>query len=380
VLAITNATLYTPATDPRSTAVLINNARISQIAATADLAIPPGTAIIDAAGLLLVPGFIDLQCNGAFGHDFTADPAAIWPVSARLARFGVTAYLPTVISSPLENIDHARHVLLHERPSGYQGAEPLGLHIEGPFLNPQKKGAHNPAYIQPPDLAHVAGWSPEIGVRLVTLAPEMPGAIPVIKALAARGILVSAGHSMATYDEALAGIAAGIRYGTHLFNAMTPIGHRQPGLAMALLTSPEVVTGLIADGLHVHPALIKLIWAAKGSTGLNLVSDAMAALGMPPGKYVLNDLEVTVSKTASRLAGGTLAGSILPLDQALRNLIAYTGCSLPKALATVTTTPARLLGIDHERGRIALGQIADLLLLTPDLQVHTTIAAGQIQA
>ena len=320
-----------------------------------------------------------MQCNGAFGHDFTADPAAIWPVSARLARFGVTAYLPTVISSPLENIDQARHVLLHDgRPA--TRARNLWAYTSKVLSSIHKKGAHNPAYIQPPDLAHVAGWSPEIGVRLVTLAPEMPGAIPVIRALAARGILVSAGHSMATYDEALAGIAAGIRYGTHLFNAMTPIGHRQPGLAIALLTSPEVVTGIIPDGIHVHPALIKLIWAAKGSAGLNLVSDAMAALGMPPGKYVLNDLEVTVSQTASRLAGGTLAGSILPLDQALRNLIAYTGCSLPEALATVTTTPARLLGIDHERGRIALGQIADLLLLTPDLQVHTTIAAGQIQA
>ena len=200
----------------------------------------------------------------------------------------------------------------------------------------------------------------------------------VIEELASRGILISAGHSMATYDEAMAGIGAGIRYGTHLFNAMSPIGHRHPGLPIALLTAPQTVVGLIPDGIHVHPALIKIIWSVKGSEGLNLVSDAMAALGMPPGKYMLNDFEVTVDETECRLANGTLAGSILPLDAAVRNLITYTGCTLPEAFATVTTTPARLLSIDHQRGRIAPNHIADLLLLTPDLQVHTTIAAGNI--
>ena len=378
MLAITNTTIYTPTPDPHNTAVLIQNDHITQIAPTAELTIPPGTQIIDASGQILVPGYIDLQFNGAFGHDFTADPATIWPVSTKLPRFGVTSYLPTVITSPLENINYARHVLRSERPADFQGSEPLGLHIEGPFLNPKKKGAHNPVYIQPPNLTHIAGWSPEGGVRLVTLAPEMPGALPVIEALTARGVIVSAGHSMATYDQAIAGIAAGIRYGTHLFNAMTPVGHRQPGLPIALLTTPEAVVGLIPDGIHVHPGLIKLIWSAKGSAGLNLVSDAMAALGMPPGKYLLNEFEVTVTETDSRLADGTLAGSILPIDEAVRNLITYTSCTLPEALATVTTTPAQLLAIDHQRGRIAPGHIADLLLLTPDLQVAATIAAGNI--
>jgi N-acetylglucosamine-6-phosphate deacetylase len=378
MLAITNTTIYTPTPDPHNTAVLIQNDHITQLAPTPDLPIPAGAQTIDAAGLLLVPGYIDLQFNGAFGHDFTADPTTIWPVSALVPRYGVTSYLPTIITSPLENIDQARQVLLNGRPSSYKGAEPLGLHVEGPFLNLQKKGAHNPAYLQPPDDALVADWSPESGVRLVTLAPELPGATAVIEQLSSRGILVSAGHSMATYDEAMAGIAAGIRYGTHLFNAMSPINHRQPGLPVALLTAPHAVVGLIPDGIHVHPALIKIIWSAKGSAGLNLVSDAMAALGMPPGKYLLNEFEVTVTATDSRLADGTLAGSMLPIDAALRNLITYTGCTLPQALATVTTTPARLLAIDHQRGRIAPGHIADLLLLTPDLQVATTIAAGNI--
>ncbi|MCB0198411.1 MAG: amidohydrolase family protein, partial [Anaerolineae bacterium] len=173
--------------------------------------------------------------------------------------------------------------------------------------------------------------------------------------------LVSAGHSLATFDEALAGMRAGVGYGTHLFNAMPSLSHREPGLVGALLNDSHSVVGLIPDGIHVHPAMIKLAWAAKGSAGINLVSDAMAALGMPPGRYQLNDFEVQVSETDARLADGTLAGSILPLDEAVRNLIEYTGCALSEALATVTTTPAALLGLAEQRGRIAPNLLADLV-------------------
>ena len=378
MLAITNTTIYTPARDRRNTALLVEGSRISRLAPTSALDIPPQAEVIDGRGLLLVPGYLDLQLNGAFGHDFTADPSAIWEVSARLPQFGVTAYLPTLITSPLAKIKQAMQVLRQERPPAFTGADPLGLHIEGPFLNPGKKGAHNPAYLRQPDETLIAGWTPDEGIRLVTLAPELPGALPLIAELAARGIVVGAGHSLASYEEAQAGIAAGIRYGTHLFNAMTPLTQRQPGLPAAMLTASEVVTGLIADGFHVHPALIKIIWSLKGCQGLNLVSDAMAALGMPPGQYMLNEFAVSVNDGQCRLADGTIAGSVLPLDAALRNLLRFTGCTLPEALATVTSTPARLLGIAHERGQIAAGHIADLLLLTSDLEVQTAISAGQI--
>ncbi len=377
MLLIRHATLVTPTQHAEDTAVLLDGPRIAAVGHDAVLHAPAQTRVLDARGLLLVPGYIDLQLNGAFGHDFTADPTTIWPVSAALPQFGVTSYLPTVITSPLETIERAR-LQLHTRPPGFQGAEPLGLHIEGPFLNPMKKGAHNPAYLRPPDEAGAASWSPENGVRLVTLAPELPGATALIEELASRGVVVSAGHSMATYEEALAGFAAGVRYGTHLFNAMPTLGHRSPGLAAALLVQPGIVVGLIPDGIHVHPAVVQMIWSLKGAQGTNLVSDAMGALGMPPGSYLLNDFEVHVGEEACRLSDGTLAGSILPLDQALRNLIAITGCALPEALATVTTTPAALLGISAERGDINSGMIADMLLLTPDLEIATTIAAGEI--
>lgn len=378
MLLIQNATLYSPDPGLEQADVLVEAGHITRIETPGHMEGLDAAHIIKASGLWLAPGFIDLQLNGAFGHDFTANPDTIWPVAAALPRYGVTAFLPTIITSRPETVTAAQRVLAEQRPAAFQGAEPLGLHLEGPFLNPEKKGAHNPAYLRAPDLGLIVGWSAEQGVSLVTLAPELPGALDLVETLVNRGVVVSAGHSLASFEQARAGLEAGITYGTHLFNAMPPLAHRAPGLAGALLSDPRCVAGLIPDGIHVHPALVKLIWAAKGSAGLNLVSDAMAALGMPPGRYVLNDFEVFVTATEARLANGTLAGSALPLDEALRNLINFTGCSLGEALATVTTTPAALLGLSNQRGRIAPGLIADLVLLSPALEVVATITAGQM--
>ncbi len=378
MLSIQNATLYSPDQRIDNADVLVEAAQITQVGVRGQIDRPHTARVIDAAGLLLVPGFIDLQLNGAFGHDFTASPNTIWPVAAGLPRFGVTAFLPTIITSPPEAVAEAQRILTVQKPEGYQGAEPLGLHLEGPFLNPTKKGAHNPAYLRTPDRSLISDWTPEQGVRLVTLAPELPGALELVEQLTTRGVVVSAGHSLATFSQAQAGLNAGITYGTHLFNAMPPLGHRDPGLAGALLTNKSCVTGIIPDGIHTHPAVVDLIWEAKGRHGVNLVSDAMAALGMPPGQYHLNDFEVVVTESDARLADGTLAGSILPLDVALRNLINFTGCSLSDALAAITTTPATVLGISHQRGRVAPGLIADLVLLNQDVEVVFTITRGQI--
>lgn len=377
MLYIINATIYTPARPIEGAALALDGGRILEIAG-ADAPIPAGATVLDARGLSVVPGLIDLQLNGAFGHDFTLDPATIWPVAAGLPRYGVTAFLPTIITAPLAASQAAQAVLRAGPPAGWRGAAPLGLHLEGPFLNPEKKGAHNPAHLRPPTLDAVAGWSPADYVRLVTLAPELPGALEAIAALAGHGVAVSAGHSTASYAEAEAGIAAGVSYATHLFNAMPALHHREPGLAAAALDSPQVVVGLIPDGIHVHPALVRLIWRIAGPERLNLVSDAMAALGMPPGEYQLGDHAVSVGPGSARLADGTLAGSLLAPDEALRNLIAWTGCSLAEALPTLTSTPARLLGLDAELGQIAPGYRADLALLTPANTVACTIVAGEI--
>ena len=378
MLLITNATIHTPERRIERGALLLDGGAIVDVGPVADVAQPAGARVFDAAGLVACPGFIDLQFNGAFGHDFTGEPGSIWRVAAALPAHGVTAFLPTIITSPLERIAAAQEVLRAGRPRGFTGAAPLGLHLEGPFLNPEKKGAHNPSHLRPPDPGAVVDWAPSTGVRLVTLAPELPGALPVVTTLSDNGVLVSAGHSTATYEEARAGFDAGIRYGTHLFNAMPALQHRDPGLPGALLTDPRPIVGLIADGVHTHPAIVSLVWQALGPSRLNLVTDAMAALGVAAGRHRLGELDVVVDATSARLADGTLAGSILSMDEALRNLIAMTGCSLEEALPTVTTTPARAIGVDRERGRLASGFAADVVLLSEDLHVRATVTAGEI--
>lgn len=377
MLYIHNATIYTPEAVINDGAILVDGRHIAACAPAAELAAPAGAEVIDAGGAAVVPGFIDLQLNGAFGDDFTEAPETIWRVAEELPRWGVTSFLPTIITSPLAQVAKGQAVLAGGPPVGWTGGIPLGLHAEGPFLNLQKKGAHNPAHLRLPSLEAVAAWSPEQHVRLVTLAPELPGALAVIEALAKRGVLVSSGHSMATYAEAQAAFAAGARYGTHLFNAMPPLEHREPGLPGALLTAPELAVGIIPDGVHVHPAIVALAWRAKGPKRLNIVTDAMAALGMPPGRYMLADQEVIVTERDARLASGTLAGSVIPMDAALRNILAFTGCSLPEALETITSTPADLLGLGQLRGRIIPGAYADLVMLTPDLHVGLTMVEGK---
>jgi N-acetylglucosamine-6-phosphate deacetylase len=378
MLFIVAGTIHTPAQRLENGVVVVDGGRIQAVGTVESLPIPEGAVVIDASGGILVPGFLHLQLKGAFGHDFTLDPATIWPVAAGLPRYGVTSFLPTIITSPLETVGRAQDTLLAGSPAGFYGTQPLGLHLEGPYLNPAKKGAHNPAHMRKPVLDEVDRWRPQEGVRLVTVAPELPGALHFIEALSNRGVMVSAGHSMATLDEAREGIASGIRYGTHLFNAMPPLHHRDPGLAAALLTNDAITVGILPDGIHVHPAMVDLAWRLLGTRRLNLVSDAMAALGAAPGTYALGDHQVLVDATTARLADGTLAGSIIGLDAAVRNLVAFTGCSLAEALPTVTTTPAALLGMDNHKGQIAPGYDADLVLLDAELQVMMTIINGGV--
>jgi N-acetylglucosamine-6-phosphate deacetylase len=378
MLYIAHATILTPHQQIEDGAVLVDGNRIVDVGPTSRIPGPTCAQVLDATGLIVTPGFIDLQINGAFGHDFTADPASIWPVAARLPSYGVTAFLPTIITSPFGAVAAAQAAVTRGPACSDTGATPLGLHLEGPFLNPQKKGAHNPAFLRAPDPLSISDWSPAQGVCLVTLAPELPGALELVAILVERGVAVGAGHSAASHAQAQAGFDAGVRYGTHLFNAMPPMYHREPGLTGALLTDTRPTAGIIADGIHTHPATVHLAWQLLGNIRLNLVSDAMAALGMPPGQHPLGDYVVIVDGTSARLADGTLAGSILSLDTALRNLIAFTGCSLAKALPTVTTTPAEVLGLGATRGRIAPGTVADLVLLTPQHEVQMTIVEGRI--
>jgi N-acetylglucosamine-6-phosphate deacetylase len=356
--------------------ILLSGGRIAEVGPDAELAATVETQRLEADDLSAVPGFIELQVNGAAGHDLTHDPSAIWRVGEALPRYGVTTFLPTIISSPPETIETARRVLLEGPPRDYAGASAVGLHLEGPFLNPKYAGAHQSAHLQHPDSRAAAGWSPDAGVRMVTLAPELPGGLELVAELARRGVLVAAGHSAATLSEARAAVEAGLRYGTHLFNAMPPLDHRAPGLVGALLLDDRVTIGLIVDGHHLDPAVVALAWRLAGPGRVSLVSDAMAALGQGPGQYRVAEAEVTVDETGARLQDGRLAGSVLALDEALGNLIAATGCSAGDAVATVTTTPARLLGLE-DRAKLERGARADVVLLNSTLRVAATFVGGR---
>jgi N-acetylglucosamine-6-phosphate deacetylase len=327
----------------------------------------------------IAPGFIDLQINGAYGCDFSTDGRTVAEVAARLPETGVTSFLPTIITSPFEAYQKLLREV-REASQGTAGAQPLGVHLEGPYLNPLRKGAHDPALLRAIDVDEIVRWADD-SVRIVTLAPELPGALDAIKALRGKGIVVSAGHSNATFAEAMAGVEAGITWGTHLFNAMSGMGHREPGLPGALLSSC-VLCGLIADGTHVHPPMVKLAYRAKGAEGITLITDAMAAMArcVPPGRYRLSDREVIVDGATARLTDGTLAGSILTMEQAVQNVVKFTGCSVAEALMMASATPARVLDGQWpvHKSRIAPDCDADLVVLDDELRVTHTVVAGKV--
>lgn len=333
----------------------------------------PANTTLDATGLTVVPGFIDVQVNGAFGHDFTTDPESIWTAATRLPETGVTTFLPTLITAPDGTVQAAQAALQH-RPEGFLGAEPLGLHLEGPMISYEKRGAHPAQYLAGHASAH--DWDPPSGVAIVTLAPELPGALDAIRTLTDRGVLVSLGHSNATAAEAEAGAAAGATFGTHLFNAMSLPTRSEPGLAGFLLTDRRLFFGVINDGVHLHRRLVQLMWAAAGDRMI-LITDAIAAMGIGDGTYRLGSLDVTVDGMVATRSDGGLAGSVLKMDRAIRNLAEITGCTIEQAIATVTTHPAALMHLS-DRGSLQARGRADVVLLDPDANVVATMVAGQI--
>ncbi len=333
----------------------------------------PSGAMFDATGLTVAPGYIDLQVNGAFGNDFTTDPKSMWRAAARLPETGVTGFLPTLITAPDGTVEAAQ-AALGRRPDGFVGAEPFGLHIEGPMLSYAKRGAHPPQYLVTHASAH--DWSPANGISLVTLAPELPGALDVIRTLTDRGVVVSLGHSDASSIVAAEGANAGATFGTHLFNAMSLPTSREPGLAGFLLTDDRMRFGVINDDVHLDRRIVQLIWKAAGDRVI-LVTDSIAAMGIGDGTYRLGSLEITVNgMVASRVDGG-LGGSVLTMDRAVRNLVEIAGCTLAEAVAAATERPASLMNLSN-RGTLKTGNRADVVLLDREANVVATIASGRV--
>lgn len=323
----------------------------------------------------ILPGLLDVQVNGAFGDDFADPKADMDRICRGMLSFGVTGFVPTVVTSAAAAYKPALEHL--RRPARPDEARVLGVHIEGPFISPECRGTHSLQHLRLPDVEEAARWVEEGDIRYVTLAPELPGALELISSLVKRGVRVSMGHTNATWDEANAAADAGASMATHLFNAMRPLKHRDPGVAGFMLAS-HLPAGFIADGNHIAFETIRMIARIKAPDELFLVTDALAGLGMPPGRYMLAGVEYISDGTCGRLPNGTLSGSLLPLNKAIRNVVEKAGVDPSIAVQLATANAARVIGMEDTLGRVEKGRVADLVLVDDAWEVQATIVGGRV--
>jgi N-acetylglucosamine-6-phosphate deacetylase len=355
-------------------AVIVEGARILGVAPFAER--PRGGGEIDLGGGLLAPGFIDVQVNGGGGALMNEHPSA--DVVARIAeshrKYGSVGVMPTLVT---DTPDKMRAAIAAVREARRHFPSVLGIHLEGPFLDPTRKGAHDANYIrpiEPSDIEMIA--SADCGAVMLTVAPNRIPA-DTVRALAARGVLMSLGHSEASYEEAQAAVAAGARAFTHLFNAMSPFQGRKPGMVGAALDAKEAFVGIIADGHHVHPASLRIAFAAKPHDRMMLITDAMPPAADGPDSFLLQDRRVARADGCLRLGDGTIAGSVITMDEAVRFCVRTVGVTLAHALTMASRTPATFLRRDRDLGRIAPGYLASLVHLDDELRVRETWVEGE---
>jgi N-acetylglucosamine-6-phosphate deacetylase len=374
-LALTNARVLTPDGWRNDLAVLLDGERIVDLLPLSDPRVSAAT-VHDLHGAMLLPGFIDTQVNGGGGVLFNDAPTVetIRRIGAAHRRYGTTGFLPTLISDSVDVMRAALAAVEQALAEGVPGV--LGIHLEGPYLAPARKGVHDPKFFHTPGSEELALLcAPHRGVRLLTLAPErVPSAS--IAALTAAGVIVCAGHTAADYATTHTALAAGVRGFTHLFNAMTPLGSREPGVVGAALEDADSWCGIIVDGHHVHPASLRLAIAAKPSGKMVLVTDAMPPVGAADPSYVLNGETITVKDGICQTAQGVLAGSALDMAGAVRNAVQLLGLPLEEAVRMASTYPAEFLGLGGTHGRIAPGYRADLVALDDDFYVRSSWISG----
>jgi N-acetylglucosamine-6-phosphate deacetylase len=359
----------------------VRGTRIQGLSAGVAPAPAPGVTRIEGRGRTLLPGFIDVHTHGALGHEvMDADPDGLDAMARFLGRHGVTSFLPTTWTGPPDRTLAALETVAEamRRPRADGAARVLGAHMEGPYLNPERAGAQDPAYMRPPEPGELSRYLDVGVVRLMTLAPELPSNAPVLDELRRRGITASAGHTDATYEQMLEAVERGVRHATHTYNAMLPLRHRDPGTVGACLTIDALRCELIADGHHVHPAAMDVLVRARGVAGVVLVSDAVRPAGLPEGEYLLDDRTIEVRDGAVRLPDGTLAGSVLTLDRALRTLAGATGLEPAALWPAASANAAHSAGVADRKGRLEVGMDADLVLLDADVTVQMTIVEGEI--
>lgn len=360
--------------------VVLRGDRIEAVGAVSDVRAPEGATRIDALHLTLVPGFIEPHVHGCAGFDVMyATPDSMSVICKTLARYGTTSFLPTTVSAPEDELASAVERLANLIRTPFAGARPLGIHLEGPFLNAQKRGTHRPSNVRLPDPSLLAGWIQHSGgtVKLLTMAPELEGAVATAALARSFGIAVAMGHSDATFSESSAAADDGTHYAVHTFNAMRQMSHRDPGIVGAVLSDDRIFAEIIADGVHVAPEIVRIFARAKGTDRIILATDATSATGMPDGEYALGKNLVQVRGGICRDSEGRLAGSTLTQDRALRNLMQWTGMRLGDALLGLTANPAEALSLAG-RGRIEPGAFADLTFLDKNLEVAMTYSGGTL--
>lgn len=336
-----------------------------------------GLEKIDARGAYISPGFIDIHIHGFDGFDtMDGTEEALRAISKGIVRNGVTSFLPTTMTMSFERIRRAFETVRQLKKKEYEGAEILGVHMEGPFISEKFKGAQNSKYIIKPDFDLIKDYTDVI--RLITIAPEIEGAQDFIKKVKQEtDIVLSMGHTAATFEEAKEGIVYGISHATHLFNAMTGLHHRNPGAAGAALCH-DITCEIIADTIHIHPALYSALLKLKGLDHMVLVTDCMSAGGKEDGEYELGGQKVFVKDKQARLKDNTLAGSVLNLNDAVLNVSKYTDCSIPRLIRLVTLNPAKVLGIEDRKGSLETGKDADIAVFDEEMKIHMTIGKGKV--
>ena len=340
--------------------------------------VPEGAEIIDAKGRYVAPGLVDIHIHGYLGEDISdGSVEGIRKMAEGIVKNGVTAWLPTTMTVSYDDLRRAFDAVrvLMDKKNNPKGAQIMGVHAEGPFINPSKKGAQAVEYIRPADAPFLIENSDVI--RIVTIAPEMPGALDCIREVTEKtSILVSMGHTAANYETAKAGIEAGVRHATHLFNAMTPLNHRDPGVVGASLADDRVSTELIADTFHISPDLFGLVAKVKGDN-LILITDCTRAGGLEDGEYTLGGQPIFVKGIECRLADGTIAGSVLKLNNAIRNMRDHTSLPLEQIVRMASINAARCIGLDKTKGSLEAGKDADIILADENFAVSETIIAGE---
>lgn len=382
ITAILHGTAILPDQELPDSLVLLEGERIARVEPFADDRVPAGARRYDARGALVLPGLIDTHVHGTHGDDvMTCGEEGLRRICARFPRYGVTSWLPSTIAALHEELLRAVECCASVAATPHEGAQIAGIHVEGPYINLQRKGAQPAEGIRDPNLDEMEELldAAEGGVRIVTLAPELPGAHELIRMLVREGVIASIGHTDATYDEALVAVDAGASHATHLFNAMRPLHHRDPGVIAACLNEPEIVAEVIPDGIHLHPHIVRLALRTKGPDGVALITDAFSATGLPDGEYGLGPHRVRVAGPLCTLADGTIAGSILTMERAVTNAVAFAGVSLVDAVRMASLVPARLAACSHRTGSLEAGKDADVTVLSRDgLCLSTWVRGRQV--